>query len=307
MNGFTGFILGVLVGWLGEWVIDWFYWRGRAPDTQDEALQMRERVQAAEALSAELQQKLADQVKAAESRYASLESQHSSQLGPLQARAAELEEQIAAQAREAETRYAALARQQEARMQEAGTPSDELEQENARLRAEIEELRLRLTATEGELQAATNSLLASEEVEQELETVEMARSGPSILVEPPAQEMMLPAQETELPEETIEPSSVPAPEFVAPEPIVAEAPPAEPEPHQPDVLPRRDNLVAINGVGPVIARKLNEGGVFTFRQVAELTPDRLRELVGETIARVADEDAIIADALRLADLHDQKM
>jgi predicted flap endonuclease-1-like 5' DNA nuclease len=29
MNVIAMFVLGLLIGWLAEWVIDWYYWRGR--------------------------------------------------------------------------------------------------------------------------------------------------------------------------------------------------------------------------------------------------------------------------------------
>jgi len=57
-----------------------------------------------------------------------------------------------------------------------------------------------------------------------------------------------------------------------------------------------DDLQEIRGIGPVISRKLNDAGVFTFAQLAELTVAQLEEIVGEEIRRLADE----ADILRQA-------
>lgn len=64
--------------------------------------------------------------------------------------------------------------------------------------------------------------------------------------------------------------------------------------------PAPDDLIIINGIGPVIARKLNQAGIYTFDQLAELTPLRLRELVGDVISRLANEEDIIEQARVLA-------
>jgi predicted flap endonuclease-1-like 5' DNA nuclease len=61
-----------------------------------------------------------------------------------------------------------------------------------------------------------------------------------------------------------------------------------------------DDLEIIKGIGPVINRKLNQGGIYTFEQLAALTPARLVEIVGDVIQRLADEDAIINQAKELA-------
>lgn len=42
---------------------------------------------------------------------------------------------------------------------------------------------------------------------------------------------------------------------------------------------RPDHLPDINGIGQVYARRLNDAGVFTFAQLSELSPERLREIV----------------------------
>lgn len=65
------------------------------------------------------------------------------------------------------------------------------------------------------------------------------------------------------------------------------------EPATPPVL---DKLQKIKGIGPVIEGKLNEAGVYTFEQLAAKTPDDLRDMLGDVIERLADEDAIINQA-----------
>lgn len=61
-----------------------------------------------------------------------------------------------------------------------------------------------------------------------------------------------------------------------------------------------DDLEVIKGIGPVIAKKLNAVGIYSFAELAALTPERLRELVGDVISRLADEDSIIEQAKQLA-------
>ena len=61
-----------------------------------------------------------------------------------------------------------------------------------------------------------------------------------------------------------------------------------------------DDLEVIHGIGPVIAKVLNNAGIFSFADVADLTAVQLREIVGERIQRLADEESILAHARQLA-------
>ncbi len=80
---------------------------------------------------------------------------------------------------------------------------------------------------------------------------------------------------------------------------------AEPPAYEPSVsfavpVVERDDLEVIKGIGPVIAGKLYKAGICTFADLAGLTPARLRELVGDIISRLAEEDSIIEQAKQLA-------
>jgi len=44
MNVIAMFVLGLLVGWLAEWVIDWYYWRGRIYGVASENADLKERI-----------------------------------------------------------------------------------------------------------------------------------------------------------------------------------------------------------------------------------------------------------------------
>jgi len=61
-----------------------------------------------------------------------------------------------------------------------------------------------------------------------------------------------------------------------------------------------DPLEKIKGIGPVIKTKLNDNGIFSFAQLAALTPAELGEIVGAGIKRFTDEEAIIAEAKKYA-------
>jgi predicted flap endonuclease-1-like 5' DNA nuclease len=61
-----------------------------------------------------------------------------------------------------------------------------------------------------------------------------------------------------------------------------------------------DDLIVIKGIGPVISKKLNDAGIYTFRELAAITPEQLRGIVGDVIQRLANEDDIINQAKELA-------
>jgi predicted flap endonuclease-1-like 5' DNA nuclease len=74
---------------------------------------------------------------------------------------------------------------------------------------------------------------------------------------------------------------------------------AEVEPH-PAVQVVPDDLKTIKGIGPVIERKLNEAGVYTFEQLGNLSAAGLRRILGNTIERLADEETLLRQARDLA-------
>ena len=50
---------------------------------------------------------------------------------------------------------------------------------------------------------------------------------------------------------------------------------------------KKDNLTYITGIGPGRLKQLNASGIFTFKQLGDLTPGALRELLGEA-SRLVD-------------------
>jgi len=60
-----------------------------------------------------------------------------------------------------------------------------------------------------------------------------------------------------------------------------------------------DDLSKIEGIGPGRLRKLNDAGIFTFAQLAESTPETLRNALGE-MSRLAPIDKWIEEAKKLS-------
>ena len=61
-----------------------------------------------------------------------------------------------------------------------------------------------------------------------------------------------------------------------------------------------DNLKVIKGIGPVIERKLNDAGIYTFEQLGNLTSSGLRRILGDAIERLSDEESLLRQARDLA-------
>jgi len=63
----------------------------------------------------------------------------------------------------------------------------------------------------------------------------------------------------------------------------------------------KDNLKAIRGVGPVIEKRLNQAGIYTFDEMAQLTTDELNDILGELIRKFfPGEEKMIAQAKEFA-------
>ena len=61
-----------------------------------------------------------------------------------------------------------------------------------------------------------------------------------------------------------------------------------------------DDLKVIKGIGPVIERKLNGAGIYTYEQLGNLTVADLRRILGNVIERLSDEEALLRQARDLA-------
>lgn len=98
---------------------------------------------------------------------------------------------------------------------------------------------------------------------------------------------------------------------MAPEEMAPEAPSSEPpsvdDPSSDDAPPEDegdtsdvDNLAVIQGIGPKMAFRLREAGVHTFDDLAQKTPDAIRDMMGG-LPSFANVDSWIEQAADLAD------
>lgn len=62
-----------------------------------------------------------------------------------------------------------------------------------------------------------------------------------------------------------------------------------------------DDLKKIKGIGPVIAKRLNQAGIYKYEQLADLTLDEFEEALGDLLQRFINERAILRHARELAD------
>lgn len=70
---------------------------------------------------------------------------------------------------------------------------------------------------------------------------------------------------------------------------------------------RKDNLQAIKGVGPVISKRLNEAGIYTFEELSQLTANELEEIMGPLAKRFfPKQEKILTQARELAEQKVQK-
>lgn len=76
--------------------------------------------------------------------------------------------------------------------------------------------------------------------------------------------------------------SQPAPEVAPPQPVVA----VKPEKRCPEPVEGPDDLTRIRGIGAGIQYRLNRGGVWTFAQLARMTPEEIAEITGISIEGV---------------------
>lgn len=64
----------------------------------------------------------------------------------------------------------------------------------------------------------------------------------------------------------------------------------------------QDNLEAINGIGPVYASRLQAAGIQTFAQLAELTPEDIRKIIGPVRSEhLIEVEKWIAEARQFAE------
>lgn len=73
-----------------------------------------------------------------------------------------------------------------------------------------------------------------------------------------------------------------------------------PPPMAQTIIREKDNLEKINGIGPVFAKRLNNAGVFTFAELAEQPPERVREIVNPQDWQEIEPEQWIEEARQIA-------
>ena len=68
-----------------------------------------------------------------------------------------------------------------------------------------------------------------------------------------------------------------------------------------EVMLDRDRLQKIHGIGDVFTRRFNEAGVYTFAQLAALTPERAREIINPEEWQAIEPEQWIAEARQFAE------
>ena len=75
----------------------------------------------------------------------------------------------------------------------------------------------------------------------------------------------------------------------------------EPEVRIKEVVVQRDRLQKIRGIGDVFTRRFNEAGVYTFAQLAEVGPERAREIINPDKWQAINPEQWIAEARQYAE------
>jgi predicted flap endonuclease-1-like 5' DNA nuclease len=84
--------------------------------------------------------------------------------------------------------------------------------------------------------------------------------------------------------------------------VAQPAPRAQSEPSRPGkatAANQKDDLQAIRGIGPVIEKRLNHAGIYTFEALARLSVEELEGILGNA-RRLAKEGDLISQAKTLA-------
>jgi predicted flap endonuclease-1-like 5' DNA nuclease len=257
-------VLGLLLGWLIEWVIDWVYWRRRrenAVDTSGVRQAGAERTQLRDALaSAQADNKRLQSELQAANELA---QRRQGDIDSLNSRLAEAgdHDQFQAELNAA----TALAQQRQARI-------DELEERLARMQADDEEFQ---AGPEARRPPTVPGAGARGTTSPNLATIQLSREDMASFT-PPADQPAADGPDTN-DAQRLQEREVP----------------------QPDTR-RRDPLIDINGIGPVYERKLFDAGVYTFEDLAALTPEQVRTIIAPQRWQEIDAASWIAEARQFA-------
>lgn len=66
------------------------------------------------------------------------------------------------------------------------------------------------------------------------------------------------------------------------------------------IFQKKDSLEKLAGIEPIYAKRLNEAGIYTFAELADQTPERLREIVSVEDGQKIDPESWIIEARLIA-------
>jgi predicted flap endonuclease-1-like 5' DNA nuclease len=264
------FIAGLLVGWVIEWIIDWRFWRQGDEELQKQLGAMQAKINAKEEEKTRLGQELARakvELKAKEQETTGFgkelataevglkgKEEEATNLGQELATAEAKNEKLLQHLREAEVLLGKHQKLDEKRRQQLTAADKQLrsqEEEMARLQRQLGHIGGELDhfkAMQGDKQQLQEQLAAAQAETERLQIELKALEGSE-------------------------------PELIY-------------------IVP--DDLTKIKGIGPVFERYLNESGIYTFAQLGELTPERVRIIIGSKQLSKIDTDEWLQHAHVLA-------
>ena len=68
-----------------------------------------------------------------------------------------------------------------------------------------------------------------------------------------------------------------------------------------EVMVQRDRLQKIHGIGDVFTRRFNEAGIYTFAQLAAISPDRAREIINPEEWQAIEPEMWLREAAQFAE------
>ncbi len=64
---------------------------------------------------------------------------------------------------------------------------------------------------------------------------------------------------------------------------------------------KKDDLKLLKGIGPATEKKLNDAGIYTFADLAQLTKEKLRDILGSSKRAIQSAGNLISEAKELAE------
>jgi len=108
------------------------------------------------------------------------------------------------------------------------------------------------------------------------------------------------ANENEILRQRIITLETPKAQMDRPAPIQRTAPLPVAERETSPTQPQRDDLKMIKGIGPILEKKLNDAGIYTFTQMSRLTSEQLQALFGESKRNLQSTDNLLSQAKKFA-------